>query len=154
MRQPYCPSNHQIHQMKHRLDNFSKLPSDQFLFLCSVTEINHQSEQNTNHNLRVLFVVCQFCCSSEFFLLLVDLFPPPLPGLLWAVFPSCLTTEMCWVWESEPVLRTSPLPALTLSSSWRNMAMERWALTVSDAIKRYTMVPKRVAWDSSGSQYE
>lgn len=136
------------------------LSSDQFLFLYSVTGNNHQNDcmdwkKNTNHSHKALLVNSQLGCSSDLFLLiwlLVGLCSLPYSGLLWAVFLSCLTREMGGVQESGSVLRTSHLPALTLSSCWRSMAMEKWESTVSETERKtYSSGPQIVPRWNSGS---
>lgn len=134
------------HQMKHDLDTCSH-----YHYHCCCSQINlyfceQQQEtstkvtawiikRNTNHSHRVLLVVSPLGRSSDFFLTRRCFSPPPHPGLLWAVSLFCSTREMGWVQESDPVLRMSLQPARILSYYWRNMAMERWESTVSEAWK-------------------
>lgn len=100
--------------------------------------VNNQSvyvDKNTNHSHRGWLVVSQLGCRSCDVSLLTScwLYPLPRPGLRWAVFLFCSTRGTGWAPESEPVLRTSLQPALTLICCWRNTATERWESTVSKA---------------------
>lgn len=131
------------HQMKHHLDTCSRYCccSQINLYFCEQQQETSTRvtawiiKRNTNHSHRVLLVVSQLGCSSDLFLTRRCFSPPPHPGPLWAVSLFCSTREMGWVQESDPVLRMSLQPARILSSCWRNMAMERWESTVSEAWK-------------------
>lgn len=114
-----------IHQTKHHLDKCSQYCScsqTSFYFCNQQQEVTTKWQKNTNHGHMVYFPSSAAAMTSYWF----SPPPPPHPGLLWAVFLFCLTREMDWVQESEPVLRTSLQPALTLSSCWRNTATGRW----------------------------
>lgn len=115
---------------------YSRCSQIGFFFPYASTGNKHQSDcldQKKIPTTATEFVVLQQWLVPSFFLTPCWFSPPPHSGLLWAVFLSSLTREMGWVQESEPVLRTSLLPALTLSSCWRNTATERWESTVSEA---------------------
>lgn len=108
------------------------------IFITSNRKMPNQSEyvdKNTNHSHRGWLVVSQLGCRNCDVLLLTScwLYPLPRPGLRWVVFLFCSTRGTGWAPESEPVLRTSLQPALTLISCWRNTATERWESTVSKA---------------------